>query len=321
MSALESIAGRSCVIDAEEAHYAFRKGKVLRLGGERYIVCKPLGAGNVGDVYLVEHENSKHRFAMKHLYYQFATDPKKYYGKLQRIAAHSNPHPAFIWPIAVSDYDSQSDSFCFLMPLVPEGYLPLSHVIVQPQTLTLEQKLDICRQLAEAFSLLQKIKWVYGDCSANNFLYRIGSDGKPQVKILDCDTVTRENCAFGLAGSGLYRAPEVFLGRSLTLQSDTHALASVLFHILVGCNALNGSYSSPKAMTEADILRYYGKKPVFIFDQSGKNKPLQPELYDRFAALPDGLQAYFRVMFSQSRLTGQAARPGPDVLCKVLKER
>ncbi len=302
----------------EQERYAFANGSCLRIDGEPYQVRRPIGAGNIADVYLVRNVKTGKLFAMKHLYHDYATDPKRYYGKLKLITTHSNPHPAFVWPSALGEYDSGSNSFCYLMPLVPDGYRPLSYAIVNPDALTREQKLEICRHLAEAFSRLQKIKWVYGDCSANNFLYRIDKNGKPQIKILDCDTITQEGYSFGLSGTGRYRAPEVMLGKPLSLQSDAHALAAVLFHLLIGCNALDGSYSSPKGMTEEDILRYYGKKPIFIFDQSGKNKPLYPHLYDRFAELPDALQAYFRVMFSQTRLTGKAPRPGPDVLYRIL---
>ena len=170
--------------------YAFQKGNCLRIGDTYYTIIRPIGKGGAGDVYEVMDIKSRKHFAMKHLYHQYATDPMKYHGKLRLLAAHAPPHPCFTWILGVSDFDVKTKSFCFVMPLVPKGYLPLARAIIDRRLLTMDQRISICKQLAEAFSHLKTKKWVYGDCSAKNILFKPKRSGNPEVMIIDCDTIT-----------------------------------------------------------------------------------------------------------------------------------
>ena len=300
--------------------YAFQKGNCLRIGDTYYTIIRPIGKGGVGDVYEVMDLKRRERFAMKHLYYKFATDPRKYYGKIRLLSAHASPHPSFVWPIAVSDFDATSNSFFYIMPLVPKGYLPLARAINDRKLLTMEQRLSACRQLAEAFSELQSKKWVYGDMSTKNVLFKPKRNGNPGVLIIDCDTITTETAPFGLEGTGCFRAPEIFLGKHPSLNSDAHALAAVLFHMLIGCNPLDGTKTRKDSFSEESVLHHFGEDPVYIFDPAGNNKPLSPVLSSRLKQLPLGLRVYFQIMFSQDRLKGRAARPGPDILLQYLSK-
>lgn len=301
--------------------YAFQKGNCLHIGDAYYTIIQPLGKGGVGDVYEVENLKTRKRHAMKHLYHQYATDPVKYYGKLRLLAAHANPHPCFIWIQGLSDFDVKTKSFCYVMPLVPKGFLPLARAINDRKLLTMEQRLSVCKQLAEAFAELQKKKWVYGDCSAKNILFKPKRNGNPEVLIIDADTITTENAPFGLEGTGCYRAPEIFLGKHPTLNSDAHALASVLFHLLIGTNPLDGTKTRKDHFSEESVLHHFGENPVYIFDPTGQNKPLAAVLKSRLNQLPLGLRVYFQIMFSQDRLKGRVARPGPDVLLQYLTKQ
>lgn len=300
--------------------YAFQKGNCLRIGDGYYTIIRPIGKGGVGDVYEVMDIKSREHFAMKHLYHQYATDPMKYHGKLRLLAAHAPPHPCFTWILEVSDFDIKTKSFCYIMPLVPKGFLPLARAINDRKLLTMDQRLFICKQLAEAFAQLQKKKWVYGDCSAKNILFKPKRNGNPEVLIIDCDTITTESAPFGLEGTGCYRAPEIFLGKHPTLNSDAHALAAVLFHLLIGTNPLDGTKTRKDHFSEATVLHHFGEDPVYIFDPAGSNKPLAPVLSSRLKQLPLGLRIYFQIMFSQERLKCQAARPGPNILLQYLSK-
>ena len=300
--------------------YAFQKGNCFRIGDTYYTIIRPIGKGGVGDVYEVMDLKRRARFAMKHLYYNFATDPRKYHGKIRLLSAHAIPHPSFIWPIAVSDFDATNNSFFYIMPLVPKGYLPLARAINDWKLLTMEQRLSVCKQLAEAFAELQKKKWVYGDCSAKNILFKSNRSGEPQVLIIDCDTITTENAPFGLEGTGCYRAPEIFLGNHPTLNSDAHALAAVLFQLLIGTNPLDGIKTRKDPFSEESVFHHFGENPVYIFDPTGQSKPLAAVLKSRLNQLPLGLKVYFQIIFSQDRLKGRATRPGPDILLQYLSK-
>lgn len=307
--------------DALSVGYSFRRGNCLKIGEDAYIIISPIGRGAVGDVYKVKNLRTGEHFAMKHLYYRFTnTDPEKYYRKIRLLAAHANPHHCFVWPKAI-EYDDQTNSFCYIMPLVSKDYMPLARAINDRKLLTMEQRIHICKQLAEAFTELRKLKWVYGDCSAKNILFKKSRGrAKPDVLIIDTDTITVENAPFGLEGTGCYRAPEIFLGKNPTLNSDAHALAAVMFHLLIGCNPLDGTKTRQDRFTEDAVLQHYGKDPVYIFDPCGRNKPLATVLGSRLKQLPLGLRVYFQLMFSQDRLTGKTARPGPDVLLQYISK-
>lgn len=300
--------------------YAFKEGNCLNIAGIPYRIIRPLGRGAVGDVYEVEDLKTRKHYAMKHLYHRYATDPVKYYGKLRLLAAHASPHPCFVWIQGVSDFDAKTRSFCYLMHLVPKGFLPLARAINDRKLLTMEQRLSVCKQLAEAFAQLQKKKWVYGDCSAKNILFKPKRNGNPEVLIIDADTITTENAPFGLEGTGCYRAPEIFLGKHPTLNSDAHALAAVLFHLLIGTNPLDGTKTRKDHFSEASVLHHFGEDPAYIFDPAGSNKPLAAVLSSRLRQLPLGLRVYFQIMFSQDRLKGRATRPGPDILLQYLSK-
>lgn len=300
--------------------YSFQRGNCLKIGDDAYVIIRPIGRGAVGDVYKVKNLRTGEHFAMKHLYYHYTnTSPEQYYGKVRILAAHTNPHRAFVWPKAV-EFDSKTNSFCYIMPLVPD-YLPLAKAINDRKLLTMEQRIHICKQLAEAFTELRKRKFVYGDCSAKNILFKKPrGKGMPDVLIIDTDTITLESAPFGLEGTGCYRAPEIFLGKHPTLNSDAHALASVMFHLLIGCNPLDGTKTRKDRFSEESVLEHYGKDPVYIFDPSGRNKPLAAVLASRLKQLPLGLRIYFQLMFSQDRLKCKAARPGPEVLLQYLSK-
>lgn len=298
--------------------YAFRKGNCVTVEGTPYVVVGPLGKGSVGDVYEVKDLTTGKHFAMKHLYFQFTTGKAyKYYIKLRLLASQKSPHPCFVWPIA-AEFDERTQSCLYILPLVPKDYQPLAVAIIRG-SLTLEQRLSICRQVAEAFSKLhQNRDWVYGDCSTKNILFKASRRGKPKVLIIDCDTVTPEKAPFGLEGSGCFRAPEVLLGQPPTQNSDVHSIAAVLFQLLIGCNPLDGTRTRSQPFSEKTVQEYYGRTPQYIFDPSCANKPLHPDLAARMAALPEGLMVYFRLVFSQNRLLGRTPRPGPDVLLNSL---
>lgn len=311
--------------------YSLHTDDCVLVGNQVYRIIKPIGRGGMGDVYLVENKNTGKQFALKHLYYNYADDPLKYYCKLKLLCSLPAPHPSFVWPLALSEFYHAGNSFYYVMPLVKEGYKPLGAAINKPSLLTLKQKLSICKQLAEAFSCLHKLDLIYGDPSSSNFLFRIGPGGVPDVKIIDCDTTTVYNLSFGLSGTGRYRAPEILrdMEASLkqnapivqhTIHSDIHALASVLFHLLMGCNPLDGLGSDGVDYDEEDLLEHYGRNPVYIFDPNDhSNPPLDPVIEKRFKALPEKLQWYFSAMFMKQTLMNPPLRPSADLLHKALK--
>ena len=303
--------------------YAFKKGNCLRIGDAYYTIVQPLGKGSVGDVYEVEHLTTRKHYAMKHLYHNFTTnDPKKYYGKLRLLAAHTSPHPSFVWIRGLSEFDEKSGSFSYVMDLVPKGFMPLAYAMNQQNLLTMDQRIAICRKLAEAFAALRKKKWIYGDASPKNILFKPKRNGgDPDVLIIDTDTISPEQAQHcGIEGTGCFRAPEILLGKSPTLNSDVHALAAVMFQLAIGCNALDGTRTRRDHFSEDNVLRHYGENPMYIFDPSGQNKPLKPILRKRLDQLPQGLRVYFKIMFSQERLKGGVARPGPEILLQYLQE-
>lgn len=311
--------------------YPLHADECVLVGNQIYRILKPIGRGGMGDVYLVENYMSGKQFALKHLYYNYADNPMKYYNKLKLLAELPPPHPCFVWPLALSEFNRETNSFYYVMPLVEKGYQSLGVAINNPSLLTQKQKLSICKQLADAFRCLHDQKLIYGDPSANNFLFRIGPGGVPDVKIIDCDTTTVKNLSCGLSGTGRYRAPEILRGLELSLQgkaanvqhtihSDIHALTAVLFHLLMGCNPLDGRGSNSTDFNEEDLLEHYGRNPVYIFDPDDhSNPPLEDVIRRRFTRLSTNLQCYFSAVFMKESLMNPQLRPGIALLYKALK--
>lgn len=70
---------------------------------------------------------------------------------MKLLSTHSAPHVRLIWPKEVGDFDEKTNSFVYLMDEISCEYNAIAMVMKNPDLLTMDQKMEICRQMAEVF--------------------------------------------------------------------------------------------------------------------------------------------------------------------------
>lgn len=297
----------------------FKRGDCLYIETDKIAVTDYISSGQQADVYKVIDVDRREFMAMKHLYGSYTDNKDLFYRKLTILRKSAAPHPALVWPLAVGPLDPKMKSFVYLMELVPGDYKSVGRVMKNPELLTDKQKFQLAYQMTEVFAALHNRKFIYGDISGTNILYRFDVQGNISIKIIDCDNVSLSGQSLGLQGSGLFRAPEVFLGSAPTVSSDTHSLAVAVFRILIGSHPLDGAYSHSRAFTSEWIVECFGRRPRYIFSDTGENGPIRAVYRERYDRLPAKLKVYFDFMFCDSCLHGREQRPGTDMLLESLK--
>ena len=295
-----------------------KKGDTLKLlNGDILAVDSLVGEGANGEVYKCLSARERAYVALKFMYGTYSTDNSLFCKKVSLMARAESPHPDLVWFIrgAVSEFDRDSESFAFAMPLL-QGYHGFSNAIRDPSLLTAGQKAEACFKIAKIFHRLRTAGYMYTDVSGGNVMYRIEPDGHISVKLIDPDNVTLPKYSLGLMGTGLYRAPEILLNEAPTYDSDAHALAVLVFRILMRRHPLDTDEVREHPLDAENVLHSFGEAPRFLFDGRA---PASQAVNARWRALPDPLKLYFRLMFSHECLKEDpTGRPDPMTLLKVL---
>lgn len=298
--------------------HAFADGSVVYCGDTPYVITESLSSGSCGDVYRCTDLKNIKPLALKHLYGDYATDYRAYYRNTVKLCSITPPHKALCFPDTVGKL-TPSGSFVYTMPLMGDQ-ISFARLINQPTMLTMDQKLELTRQIAEAFDAMEKQKMLYPDPSAKNFLYKLEVNGTVSATIIDCDAIITEgNRSFGILGTGKFRAPRVLLGAPPTFSDARHACAAVLFHMLTGSNPLDGKRAQSENETPASVERHWGKDPAFIFGDDTPNPCTEPDVIARWNQLPASVQLFFKLMFSRQNLRDGSNRPTFDVLLKLMQ--
>lgn len=286
---------------------------VLRMG-------QLIGSGSQADVYLALDILQNRYVAAKHCYGNYANNRELFYKKVRALARHDSPHPDLCWPANVSPLTKEK-SFLFTMPLL-EGYRPLTGVITGKDGLTMAQKVRLLYDAADILRSLHEKKFVYGDISDRNILYRLEPDGRIRVKFVDCENITLPGFSFGLQGTGKYRAPELLLPdpdredghpQAPSIHSDAFAFQVLAFRVLLRRHPLDGELArSCRADDHEGFLEYYARQPRFIFD--GNLNPPGPEVTKKWKQLPALMQVYFQDCFCQRSLHHKQHRSGMEEL-------
>lgn len=296
----------------------FKKGDTIKMiNGDIAVIDRLIGEGSMAQVYLCISTQLRCRAALKFMFGDYSTDRELYYRKCRILAHNPPPHPAMTWfyPDAVSEFQSGSKSFAYLMPYL-DGYRDFVEAVKDRSVLSFEQRVSACEQLAGLFGTLHE-NYVYGDISAKNALYRLDPDGTIHVRLIDPDNVTLPGHSLGLSGTGLYRAPEVIRGGAPSAESDRHALAVLAFRLFLGRHPLDTEEVRQHPFTPENVVQWFGKTPRFLFD--GSAEPVPAALRGRWDALPEPLRLLFRYMFSRSCLKDPGSRPDCRQMQKIFR--
>ena len=107
-------------------------------------------------------------------------------------------------------------------------------------------------------------------------------------------------------------APEIVLGSSPSVKSDSFSLAVVLFMLFVMSHPFEGKKTCVPCMTEELEKKFFGKEPVFIYDPDDKSNSPEPGIHcnaiKRWKLYPLYLREKFQKAFSKQALSDPSHR-------------
>lgn len=225
--------------DGDAAHASIR---ILSPGsaiGERYEVHDVLGVGGYGVVYAAFDRHLRRKVALKVLRHDRLSD-----GAIQRfrreVAIARDVHSPHL--VRVFDIAQAEESTYLTMELVDGESLA---AVVARGTLSIEQVIEIVRQVLEALQALHRVGIVHRDVKPSNVM--LARDG--QVKLTDfglarkIDSETRATETATVVGTLEYLSPEQAMGLDIDARSDLYSLGILLFECLTGDVPLRGGSS------------------------------------------------------------------------------
>ena len=214
---------------------------------DKYRVERCLGAGGMGEVYLVSHAYLNVQRAMKILRMELTEDDPTFRDRFvreARIAARFQ-HPN---SIAVVDVESSSDSgFLYLVMEYVNGQ-SLHQYFQQNGILDEKQMLHICREVAKALDAAwQEMQLVHRDIKPGNIM--ISSEG--EIKLADLG-IAKSSGGSGMTmsltmegtmiGTPEYASPEQCRdARSVDTRADIYSLGATMYEMLTGVRPFSGA--------------------------------------------------------------------------------
>ena len=214
----------------------------------RFKVGKKLGAGSQGVVYLCLDPNLQRKVAIKLLGRTAASSQTHKRGSLREARAVSQiQHPNIVSVFDSGEYQGHP----YLVFEYVEGEL-LSRSLAKGE-LELQQALDLFSGMLSGVDQVHQRGIVHRDLKPSNII--ISRDGTP--KIMDFGVARDIDSADSIeslpTGSSRYLAPEFIIGGDIASQADIFSLGGILFEMLTGRQAFDGS--SRKLLLENIVKR------------------------------------------------------------------
>ncbi len=229
-----------------------------------YEILSPLGAGGMGEVYRARDRRLGREVAVKVLPEEASGDPERLARLEQEARAASalnHPNVVVVYDIGETDLSGRATPVRYVAMELLKGE-PLSSLIAEGP-LKLHRFLDLAVQLAAGLSVAHDAGLVHRDLKPSNIM--VTPEG--HLKILDfglakllaphgddstaltADPGTEPGVVMGTVG---YMSPEQVRGEPATAASDQFSLGCVLYEMLTGRRAFQGS---SRAETLSAILR------------------------------------------------------------------
>ena len=221
--------------------------QIPTLIASRYRVLGPVGEGNMGKVYLVEHVHTGEQFALKVLLSRFGTDPKvikRFKREAWLPARIKSEHVARVIDADVAD---ELGGAPFLVMELLDG-CDLEVYLQRMGTLPPPEVVHILMQVGRALDKAHEIGIIHRDLKPENIFLHRRRDGSLTVKVLDFGISKIMGDGLGnledaaltrtgvVLGTPLYMPPEQATGDSSRIgpRSDIWALGLVAFRLLTG---------------------------------------------------------------------------------------
>jgi hypothetical protein len=227
----------------------------------RYDVIGELGRGAMGIVYKAADPTIGRQVALKVLSFDSSADegthsPQEMFMREVRAAGRL-AHPSIV-TIHDAFEDAETKTSCIVMELVPGK--TLESILLSGHVMTLEQTLDLVRQVAEGLDYAHRHQVVHRDLKPANIL--VTEDG--QIKITDfgiAKVLAREGVVrtVGVMGTPSYMSPEQVKGGEIDARADLFSLGIIFFLMLTGQKPFMGD-------TAAVMFKIVYEDPVLPSD-------------------------------------------------------
>jgi serine/threonine-protein kinase len=237
-----------------------------------YTILRPLGAGGMGEVYLVQHPRLPRREALKVLPGELTSD-HEYRERFDREAAIV----AALWHpniVALHDRGEFEGQLWISMDFV-DGTDAARLLRDQPNGLPPDEVVRIVTCVADALDYAHDNHMSHRDVKPSNILIAQSNTGT-RALLADFGIARREDDPGNLTatnmtvGTVLYAAPEQLLGEPLDGRADQYALAATAFHLLTGSPPFQ--HSNPNVV----ISSHLSKPPPAIDDLAPELSALGP---------------------------------------------
>jgi serine/threonine protein kinase len=231
----------------------------------RYDVIGELGRGAMGIVYKAADPTIGRQVALKVLSFDSSADegthsPQEMFMREVRAAGRL-AHPSIV-TIHDAFEDAETKSSCIVMELVPGK--TLESILLSGHVKTVEQTLDLVRQVAEGLDYAHRNQVVHRDLKPANIL--VTEDGR--IKITDfgiAKVLAREGVVrtVGVMGTPSYMSPEQVKGGEIDARADLFSLGIIFFLMLTGQKPFMGDtaavmfkivYENPALPSSVDPL-------------------------------------------------------------------
>jgi serine/threonine-protein kinase len=203
-----------------------------------YTILRTLGAGGMGEVYLVQHPRLPRQDALKVLGSAVSSDDEyrqRFNLEADMVATLSNPHIVTIYDRGAFDdklwiameYIDGTDASRLLAERYPYGMPP-------------DEVVRIITGVAEALDYAHGRGLLHRDVKPANILLGVPGTGDDRVKLADFGIARWMGQASGLTGTNMtvgtvaYAAPEQLKGEDIDGHADQYALAATAYHLLTG---------------------------------------------------------------------------------------
>ncbi|WP_329955842.1 Stk1 family PASTA domain-containing Ser/Thr kinase [Calidifontibacillus erzurumensis] len=246
---------------------------------DRYKILDMIGGGGMANVYLAHDLILDRDVAVKVLKPEFSNDDE--FIKRFRREAHSAT--SLNHPNIVSIYDvGEEENIYFIVMEYIEGQT-LKQYIQQKKTLTVEEVIDIMKQITAAIEHAHQNQIIHRDIKPHNILI----DYKGHVKVTDfgiamalsATSITQTN---SVLGSVHYLSPEQARGGMATKKSDIYSLGVVMFELLTGRLPFSGESAISIALKHLQSETPSPRKWNPSIPQSVENIVLKATVKDPF---------------------------------------
>ena len=210
-----------------------------------YEIIAAIGAGGMGEVYRARDSRLKREVAIKVLPVSFACDPDR----IARFEREARAASALNHPNIVSVYDiGRENNTCWIVSELVDGETLRRSIDHGP--LPARKAAEIAVQIADGLAAAHAAGIVHRDLKPGNIMFTRSG----RVKILDFGLAKREHLATDsntreltnegtVLGTAGYMSPEQVRGEDVDYRSDIFSFGVILYEMLAGKQAFNGSSS------------------------------------------------------------------------------